>query len=328
MTDSRKPGRFAPRRPTRRSPARPTSSRRAPRKAVAPLTADALARAVVDKLHVVQAVGPATATPNDWYMAFAYAVRDQLLGRWRDTVLAFAQPDIKVVCCFSAEFLVGPHLGNALVNLGLEDAARGAASALGLDLDTVLAQEEEPGLGNGGLGRLAACYLDSLAMLQVPAVGYGIRYEFGIFDQVIRDGWQVEVTDKWLRLGNPWEIARPKVLYPNDEPAPGKRLRLEQQYFFVSCSLQDIIALHTQMGGSLDTLPQGFAVQLNDTHPSIAVAELMRLLVDEHLMDWDDAWAITTRSLAYTARSGVFSSDRSIKEYCETIWQASPLLTP
>src|SRR5262249_17009691 len=248
-------------------------------------------------------------------------------------------------------------------------------------------QEEEPGLGNGGLGRLAACFLDSLATLEVPAVGYGIRYEFGIFDQQIVDGWQGEKTDKWLAFGNPWEIARPehaysvgfgghseawhdeqgryrvrwlpeqtvcgvpydtpivgyrvstvnllrlwkaeasesfdfaafnvgdyyravdkkvvsenltKILYPNDEPLAGKVLRLEPQYFFVSCSLQDMIALPLDAGGSLATLDHGFVAQLNDTHPAIAVAELMRLLVDVHLMDWDTAWAVTQRTLSYT----------------------------
>jgi starch phosphorylase len=250
-----------------------------------------------------------------------------------------------------------------------------------------LAQEEEPGLGNGGLGRLAACYMDSLASLEIPAIGYGIRYEFGIFDQEIRDGWQVEITDKWLQFGNPWEIARPeaavtvvsadtpnptptsdgqyrvrwvpgqivkgipydtpilgyrvntantlrlwkseapesfdfqafnvgdyyravdekvvsenisKVLYPNDEPIQGKELRLEQQYFFVSSSLQDMIRLHLGRGRSLDTFHEKFAVQLNDTHPAIGVAELMRLLVDEHQMEWDKAWEITHQTFAFT----------------------------
>src|SRR5262249_20542654 len=245
---------------------------------------------------------------------------------------------------------------------------------------SLLDQEEEPGLGNGGLGRLAACFMDSLATLNVPAIGYGIRYEFGIFDQAIHDGWQVERTDKWLRFGNPWEIVRSevafdvklagrteryrdgeghervrwipgqvvrgiaydtpvpgyggastnllrlwkaeavesfdfeafnlgdyygavaekvasetisKVLYPNDEPEAGKQLRLTQQYFFVSCSLQDMIRLHLMRGKRLDDFPACWAAQLNDTHPSIAVAELMRLLMDEHFLDWDQAWDIT-----------------------------------
>ena len=298
-------------------------------------------------------------------MALACSVRDRMLARWMSTVRAYAERDVKIVCYLSAEFLTGPQLGNNLVSLGIEAAARAAMRSLGQDLDALLALEEEPGLGNGGLGRLAACYMDSLATLQVPAIGFGIRYEFGIFDQEIRDGWQVEVTDKWLQKGNPWEIVPPetsfyvnfggytepwtdsegryrvrwvpagrvkgvprdtpvlgyrvntcntlrlwkseavesfdfqdfnvgdyygaveqktisetlsKVLYPNDEPEIGKRLRLAQQYFFVSCSLQNILRLLDMMDEPAARLPDLFAVQLNDTHPSIAVAELMRLL--------------------------------------------------
>jgi len=264
---------------------------------------------------------------------------------------------------------------------------RQAVCELGLDLRELIKEEEEPGLGNGGLGRLAACYLDSLATLNIPALGYGIRYEFGIFDQDIKDGWQVEITDKWLHYGNPWEIPRPertfdvklgghtrsrvdekgtyrvdwlperiingipydtpivgyktntanllrlwkaeapesfdfhafnvgdyfkavqekmisenisKVLYPNDEPLAGRRLRLEQQYFFVSCSLQDMIKMHMHVDKSMDNFHEKCSFQLNDTHPSIAVAELMRLLIDEHDMDWDHAWDITTKTFAYT----------------------------
>ncbi len=258
---------------------------------------------------------------------------------------------------------------------------------LGLDFDDLVAQEVEPGLGNGGLGRLAACFLDSLATQKVHALGYGIRYEFGIFDQEIVDGWQRERTDKWLALGNPWEIARPeityyvqfgghtehyydsdgrycvrwiparvvrgmgydtpvpgyrvdtvnvlrlwkseacecfdfqafnegdydgaveekvasetisKILYPNDDPPTGKELRLSQQYFFVSCSLQDMIRIHSLPGGTPDTIHQRFAVQLNDTHPSIAVAELMRLFVDQYRIGWDEAWNITRKTFSYT----------------------------
>jgi glycogen phosphorylase len=144
-----------------------------------------------------------TATPNDLYMALAYTVRNQLLERWLHTVENYSKPGVRIVSYLSAEFLLGPHLENNLVNLGIYEEARSAMEGLGLDLGKIIEQEEEPGLGNGGLGRLAACYLDSLATLEIPAVGYGIRYEFGIFDQVIRDGWQAEVTDEWLRLGNP-----------------------------------------------------------------------------------------------------------------------------
>jgi starch phosphorylase len=351
------------------------------------LAADTLARAVLDNLAYLQARLPEIATAYDWYMALAYSVRDRMLARWVRTVRGYAVRDLKIACYLSAEFLIGPQLGNNLINLGIEDSAREAMRSLGQDLDALLALEEEPGLGNGGLGRLAACYLDSLATLEVPAIGYGIRYEFGIFDQELRDGWQVEVTDKWLQKGNPWEIVRPdvsfyvnfgghtetgtdaqgryrvrwvpagevkgvacdtpvlgyrvntcntlrlwrseavesfdfqdfnvgdyygaveqkvisetlsKVLYPNDEPEIGKRLRLAQQYFFVSCSLQDLLRLLDMKGEPVARLPELFAAQLNDTHPSIAVAELMRLLVDERALPWAQAWDITRRTLAYT----------------------------
>ena len=177
------------------------------------LSADTLQRAVLDNLAYLQARLPEIATPHDWYMALAYSVRDRMLARWVSTVRAYAAGDVKIACYLSAEFLMGPQLGNNLVNLGIEEAARAAMRSLGQDLDVLLALEEEPGLGNGGLGRLAACYMDSLATLQVPAIGFGIRYEFGIFDQEIRDGSQVEVTDKWLQKGNPWEIVPPDVSF-------------------------------------------------------------------------------------------------------------------
>ena len=348
----------------------------------------AIADALIDKLRCLQAKLPQYATRNDWYMALAYTVRDRMLANYMTTVESITGPSpAKVVAYLSAEFLTGPHLGNSLVNLGLWDAAKEAVSSVGQDLATLVEHEEEPGLGNGGLGRLAACYMDSLATLNIPAIGYGIRYEFGIFDQAIRDGWQVELTDKWLRFGNPWEIVRSettydvqfgghtatyrdergslrvrwlpdrvvkgvaydtpvpgyrvptsnllrlwkaeatesfdfdafnvgdyygaveqkmvsetisKVLYPNDEPEVGKRLRLAQQYFFVSCSLQDMVRLHLGRGKRLDEFDSYWAAQLNDTHPSIAVAELMRLLVDEHFMEWDEAWRITQATCAYT----------------------------
>ena len=347
---------------------------------------ETLAQALLDNLYYIQGRPPELATRNDWYMALAYTVRDRLLHNWVQTLKTIHQ-DVKVVSYLSAEFLMGPQLGNNLINLGIWDQVREAVSRHGLKLEELLEQEGEPGLGNGGLGRLAACYLDSLATLEVPAIGYGIRYEFGIFDQEIRDGWQVEITDKWLELGNPWEICRPeiayrvgwkgftetytdadgyqrrrwvpgvvvkgvahdypvpgyrnqvtdllrlwkaeavesfdfadfnvgdyygavqekvysenvtKVLYPNDEPEVGKRLRLGQQHFFVSCSLQDMIRIHLLRQKSLDSFHESFAVQLNDTHPAIAVAELMRLLVDEHLLPWEQAWEITRKTLAYT----------------------------
>ena len=347
-----------------------------------------LKRAFADNLFYVQGKFPAIATKNDLYMALAYTVRDRQLRRWINTIETYLkQCEPKVVCYLSAEFLLGPRLGNSLVDLGVYNEVRQAVEELGLDLNELLEQEAEPGLGNGGLGRLAACYMDSLSTLEIPAVGYGIRYEFGIFTQEIRDGWQIEVADQWLRLGDPWELPRPeasvhvnfgghteaytdsqgryrvrwipaqvvkgvpydmailgykvntantlrlwkaearesfdfqefnvgdyygavhdkvvtenitKVLYPNDEPAQGKQLRLEQQYFFVSCSLQDMIRMLLHTGGSLNKFHEAFAVQLNDTHPSIGVAELMRLLVDKHQMEWDVAWDITRKTFAYT----------------------------
>ena len=352
------------------------------------LSVETLRRALADNLFYVQGKFRAIATKNDLYMALAYTVRDRLLQRWINTVETYLkQKQPKLVCYLSAEFLLGPRLGNSLINLGVYDRVRQAVEGYGLDLKELLEQEAEPGLGNGGLGRLAACYLDSLATLEIPAIGYGIRYEFGIFSQVIQDGWQVEIADKWLRLGDPWEIARPeatvevnfgghtetyaddqgcyrvrwipaqvingvpcdmtilgydvntantlrlwkaearesfsfqefnvgdyygavhdkmvtenitKVLYPNDEPIQGKQLRLEQQFFFVSCSLQDMIRIHLRRRKSLTDFHEAFAVQLNDTHPSIGVAELMRLLVDEHQMNWDAAWDITEKTFAYT----------------------------
>ncbi len=346
-----------------------------------------LKQAILDNLFYVQGRLPEIATLNDWYMSVAYTVRDRMLDRFIHVLKGLWNPNVKVVSYLSAEFLMGPHLGNNLLNLGLTDQTRKAVKELGLDMDDLLNHEAEPGLGNGGLGRLAACYMDSLATLGVPAIGYGIRYEFGIFDQEIRDGWQTEKTDKWLRLGNPWEICRPeiscyvnfgghtehyaeenrglkvrwipnrvakgiaydtpvssygnnivallrlwkseavesfdfqafnmgdyykavdekvisetvsKVLYPNDEPEIGKTLRLAQQHFFVSCSLQDMIRIHLMRGLKLETFHERFAIQLNDTHPSIAVAELMRLLIDEHGMDWDTAWKVTENTMAYT----------------------------
>jgi glycogen phosphorylase len=351
------------------------------------MSSEEIKEAILEHLHFTQMSLPALATRNDWYMAVAHAVRDRMLNDWLNSLIRLRDEEVKVVSYLSAEFLMGPHLGNNLVNLGLMEPVRQAVADLGQNLDDLMRQEEEPGLGNGGLGRLAACYLDSMATLGVPAVGYGIRYEFGIFDQEIENGWQVEKTDKWLKMGNPWEVCRPqiaynvnfggrtewasddkgakrprwipervvkgvaydtpvagyrsgvtellrlwkseavesfdfdafnvgdyyravdekvvsetfsKVLYPNDEPVMGKTLRLAQQYFFVSCSLQDMIRIHQVRGKSLDSFAESFAVQLNDTHPAVAVAELMRLLIDEHGMEWDHAWRITRATLAYT----------------------------
>src|SRR4051794_325217 len=251
------------------------------------LSADALRRGILDHLRYSIGRPAAALRPEHYYRATALAVRD----RMQDNRVASTQTSLdlgrKVTCYLSAEFLMGPQLGSNLLNLGIEKQTRAALAELGQDLDEVLACEEEPGLGNGGLGWLAACYLDSLATLERPAIGYGIRYEFGIFDQEIHDGWQVEKTDNWLVNGNPWEA--------------GKRLRLLQQYFFVSCSLQHVLHIVDDLADlSAKDLPQRFALQLNDTHPSIGVAELMRILVDERQLDWDEAWAITVASFGYT----------------------------
>jgi glycogen phosphorylase len=351
------------------------------------LSKDALKSAFLDDLFYMQGKFPALATKNDYYMALAYAVRDRMLQHWISTAAAYTKQASRTVAYLSAEFLMGPHLGNNLINLGILERARECMTELGLNLDDLLQQEEEPGLGSGGLGRLAACFIDSLATLEVPAVGYGIRYEFGIFHQEIVDGWQVEKTDKWLRFGNPWELKRPewavevkfggsaepyvdeqhrlrirwmphkivigvpydtlilgyktntantlrlwrseapesfdfsifnsgdyygavnqkvasenlsKVLYPNDEQARGKELRLEQQYFFVCCSLQDMMRILRTQKVPVNQFHLKFAVQLNDTHPAVAIAELMRLLVDEALLPWAEAWSVTSKTFAYT----------------------------
>ena len=174
---------------------------------------EALKQAILDNLYFIQGRPQEHATPNDWYMALAYTVRDRTIERSVSTFRTIRRQDVRVVAYPSAEFLTGPHLGNAIINLGIYEQVCEAVTQLGLDLDYLLDQEHEPGLGNGGLGRLAACFLDSLATLAIPTIGYGIRYEFGIFDQEIRDGWQVEITDKWLHLGNPWEIPRPEITY-------------------------------------------------------------------------------------------------------------------
>ncbi len=174
------------------------------------LSIETLKRALADNLFYIQGKFPEIATKNDYYMALAYTVRDRLLQRWLSTTETYLKQGVRVVCYLSAEFLLGPHLSNNLINLGIYEQVHQALGESGLNLDELQAQEEEPGLGNGGLGRLAACFLDSLSTLEIPAIGYGIRYEFGIFDQEIHDGWQVEITDKWLKFGNPWEIVRPE----------------------------------------------------------------------------------------------------------------------
>ncbi|HIK38407.1 MAG TPA: glycogen/starch/alpha-glucan phosphorylase [Geminocystis sp. M7585_C2015_104] len=351
------------------------------------MSPETLKRAFLDNLFYIQGVSFTDATNYDYYVALAYTVRDRLLQRFLKTIETYKKNRTKIVCYLSAEFLMGRHLGNNLVNLGIYERVEQVLKELGLSLEEILEEEPDPGLGNGGLGRLAACFLDSLATLEIPAIGYGIRYEFGIFHQLIKEGWQAEVPDNWLRFGNPWEIPRPdetvevklgghtetyydsrgrqrvswvpertviaiphdtpvpgyktntvnplrlwkaeaseafnfeafnagnydraveekinsetisKVLYPNDNTPAGKELRLAQQYFFVSASLQDLVRLHLRNNNRLDDFHEHFAIQLNDTHPAIAIAELMRILVDEHGMDWNQAWDITQKTFAYT----------------------------
>jgi glycogen phosphorylase len=333
-----------------------------------PLGPESLAEQIRRHLFSSQAKSPSLATQHDYYIALALAVRDRLLRNWVDTAETYTHQGVRTATYLSAEYLLGPHLENNLVNLGMREEAEDACRVLGLNLDQLIALEPEPGLGNGGLGRLAACFQESLASLELPAIGYGIRYEFGIFRQSIGSDGQHESTDALLTLGNPWEVIRPewrypvqignrtvigvahdtpitgygvrtantlrlwsamapeafdfasfnagdytravlakmqsetlsKVLYPNDEFDQGKRLRLSQQIFFVSCSLQDMFRILRGQGLSARDFHTKFAVQLNDTHPAIAVAELMRLLIDEEKLDWDTAWSITTASLSYT----------------------------
>ncbi len=346
-----------------------------------------LKRAFTYNLFYRQGKVPETASMKDFYMAVAYTVKDRMQNLYINTAEELDSHDYKIVSYLSAEFLMGPHLENNLINLGLYDAVSKALEEVGLTMKEIAEEEPEPGLGNGGLGRLAACYLDSLSTTQVLAIGYGIRYEHGMFHQVFENGWQKELSDQWLHYGNPWEIKKPgvrfrigfggrtesyrddfgnmrmrwipartvkavaydtpipgyrvnncnllrlwsaeaeesfdfeefnvgdyfgaiekkveaenitKVLYPNDEQFQGKRLRLEQQYFFVSASLQDMIRIHLCIHDSLSNFPDYFAVQLNDTHPAVAVPELMRLLMDEHGYGWDEAWDITQKTLSYT----------------------------
>ena len=348
---------------------------------------DSVRRAVADHLQFSQGKDEHTATAMDRYFAVAYAVRDRMMRRWVQTQQHYYRSDAKRVYYLSMEFLLGKALESNLINLGLLDTMRDALSGLGLELSDLYPEEPDAGLGNGGLGRLAACFLDSMATLALPAYGYGIRYEFGIFDQEIRDGWQVERPEEWLRFGNPWEIPRPehqlpvkffgrterwvdgrgrervrwvdarqvlgmpydtpiagfrndtvntlrlwrarasqefdlgdfnrgdylaaveeknvsenisKVLYPNDLTVMGKELRLQQQYFFVACSIHDIVERYLKERPDFEAFPDKVAIQLNDTHPAIAIAELMRVLVDDHELSWEKAWSICQATFGYT----------------------------
>ena len=350
---------------------------------------EALRRAVLDHLQFTRAKDLRTATLLDVNHAIAHTARDRLVYRWMRTQSVYDEQDVKRVNYLSAEYLLGRQLPANLLNLGLHDHSEEGLAEYDLDLERVLEQEPDPGLGNGGLGRLAACFMDSLATLELPATGYGIRYEFGIFRQEIIDGWQVEHPDEWLRNGNPWEIARPeytvevgfgghvdqwvdeagtfeahwtpqqavmgvpydtpvagfgadnntvntlrlwsaraseefdlavfndgdfrraveqkaisesisKVLYPKDTSREGKELRLKQQYFFVCCSIHDIVRRYKRTHSDFEAFASKCAIQLNDTHPSIAVPELMRVLVDRERLPWNEAWDITRQTIAYT----------------------------
>ncbi len=343
----------------------------------------ALKAAILARLALAAGKDPDAASARDWFIATSLVLRDRVIRR----ALAATAPPQKRVCYFSLEFLTGRFLADVAGNLRLDEALKRALRDLGVDFERLRDAEPEPALGNGGLGRLAACFLESMASVGIPACGYGIRYDFGLFHQTISDGWQQEDPEDWLAFGNPWEFPRPefavpvhfgghveretspegrvewrwhpqetvealpydipivgwrgrhvnwlrlwsaraekplrldifnngdhtgalapkaraealsKVLYPSDYTPAGRELRLRQEYFFAAASLQDSLRHHIETFGDLHSLPQHVAIQLNDTHPAIAVAELMRLFVDVHTLPWEDAWGITTRIFSYT----------------------------
>src|SRR5438309_1288310 len=346
-----------------------------------------LRRLLVAKLTYAVGKDPILASDRDWFVATALSVRDRIVDRWMPSRRAMRVQGRKRVYYFSQEYLIGRLLFDSLNNLGLTDLMRAALGELGVDLDRLRGIEPDAALGNGGLGRLAACFMESMASLSITAYGYGIRYDHGLFRQVIRDGWQQEYPEEWLSFGNPWEFARPeviydihfggsvettisptgikrsvwrpaetleavaydipivgwrgrhvnplrlwsaravdplrldafnmgdhvgalseqtraeaisKILYPSDATPAGQELRLRQEYFFVSASLLDLVQRHLRTDGNLYFLPLRCAIQLNDTHPSIAIPELMRILVDLHGLPWDEAWRITVETCSYT----------------------------
>ncbi len=347
----------------------------------------ALGASLAQQLVYSMGKDPITATPRDWFNTTAFTVRERLIEQWMETMRSYYRADAKRVYYFSLEFLTGRLLSNSLINLGCKDACREALGDIDLRLADIEEIEQDAALGNGGLGRLAACYLDAMATLSLPGYGYGIRYEYGMFQQRVEHGAQVELPDNWLREGNPWEFARPevlfpvkfggrvvqftdehgnsrfhwvdtddvmaqafdtpvpgydtstvnnmrlwsarasqdfnlkqfnagnylkaveeknasenlsKVLYPDDTTTQGRALRLKQQYFFVCASIQDILRRFLSTHQSLDELPDKVAIQLNDTHPSIAIPELMRVLMDVHGLEWSRAWHITRLVFSYT----------------------------
>ena len=348
---------------------------------------DSIKKSFANHVEYTQGKDEYSSSRLDYFKALAMSLRDRMLDRWNKTQRRYYDQDCKRVYYLSLEFLIGRLLDDGLINLNIRDEAQKALHELDIELPDLIEQEWDAGLGNGGLGRLAACFLDSMATLGLPATGYGIRYEYGIFKQLLMDGAQVEYPDNWLRYGNPWEIARPdmlfpvrfhgrvvetaddtrrphfrwvdtenvmamaydvlvpgyrnevvntlrlwsakatrefdfsyfnrgdyiaalqdknatenisRVLYPNDSFELGRELRLKQEYFFVSATVQDAIRRHLKTHDSLETLPDKAVFQLNDTHPAIAVAELMRILLDDYDWDWEPAWSVTSRSFAYT----------------------------
>ncbi|MGA8379602.1 MAG: glycogen/starch/alpha-glucan family phosphorylase, partial [Stellaceae bacterium] len=346
--------------------------------------------AVLAKVTLAVGKDAAAATDRDWFVATALALRDRVIHRWLAADRATQARGAKRVYYLSLEFLIGRLFNDVVENLRLGETVRVALGDIGVDLDRMRAAEPDAALGNGGLGRLAACFMDSMTALGIPACGYGIRYDHGLFRQVIKDGWQHEYPEHWLSFGNPWEFERPevvydidyggrveqvasaagrwravwrpdetvqavaydtpivgwrgrhvnrlrlwsaravdplrldmfnegdhiaalsqqaraealsKILYPSDDTPAGRELRLRQEYFFVSASIQDLVRRHVHSHGSISTLPQQAAIQLNDTHPSIAVAELMRVLVDLYHLPWAEAWRITQATCSYTNHS-------------------------
>ena len=351
------------------------------------MTKEALKSSFQTNLQYTLSKDQYTATMHDNFLALSMAVRDRVVERWIKTQQSYHKKNVRRVYYLSMEFLIGRLMGNNIYNLGIEKQTFEALDELGLEMENVRDQEVDAGLGNGGLGRLAACFLDSMATLGIPAHGYGIRYDYGIFNQKIKDGFQIELPDEWLRSGNPWEFARPentvkvrfygkthtdydnngngtvkwidtqdvlaipydfpvpgykndvvntlrlwsargteefdfdyfksgdyeqavykkilsenisKVLYPSDDISQGKELRLRQEYFFTAASISDILRRFKSENSDLRDLPKKVAIQLNDTHPTLAIVELMRLLIDEYDFDWDTAWEITTKVFAYT----------------------------
>ncbi|WP_334176988.1 glycogen/starch/alpha-glucan phosphorylase, partial [Pseudoxanthobacter sp.] len=350
-------------------------------------TAESFRADILDKLTYNVGKSTITASDRDWFVATALAVRDRIVDRWIASTRATYEAEGKRVYYLSLEFLIGRLLFDSISNLGLTDVVREALDGLDVSLDQLRKMEPDAALGNGGLGRLAACFMESMSTLAIPAYGYGIRYDHGLFRQAVKNGWQQEYPEDWLSFGNPWEFERPevvydigfggtveavatseamvkhvwhpadvveavaydttivgwrgkhvntlrlwsarasdplileafnrgdhvgafakrmktesisKILYPSDETPEGQELRLRQEYFFAAASLRDLLRRHLKAYGDVRSLPDKVAIQLNDTHPTIAVVELMRILVDVHELPWEEAWDIVQRTFSYT----------------------------